>query len=75
MKAVNDAISKVETPVFFPSRIANTYIEIVKLLPHGGWSAYLLDKYAEKGCSDVCPFTGNLFSLVCSIVCMFKCDF
>ncbi|XP_037463561.1 mitochondrial outer membrane protein porin 2-like isoform X2 [Triticum dicoccoides] len=42
-----------------PVRIANTYIEIVKLLPHGGWSAYLLDKYAEKGCSDVCPFTGN----------------
>uniref|UniRef100_A0A453R259 Uncharacterized protein n=5 Tax=Aegilops tauschii subsp. strangulata TaxID=200361 RepID=A0A453R259_AEGTS len=59
VKAVNDAISKVETPVFFPSRIANTYIEIVKLLSHGGWSAYLLDKYAEKGCSDVCPFTGN----------------
>ncbi|KAF7094347.1 hypothetical protein CFC21_096667 [Triticum aestivum] len=59
VKAVNDAISKVETPVFFPSRIANTYIEIVKLLSHGGWSVYLLDKYAEKGCSDVCPFTGN----------------
>ncbi|XP_044957884.1 uncharacterized protein LOC123408922 isoform X3 [Hordeum vulgare subsp. vulgare] len=59
VKAVNDAISKVETPVFFPSRIANTYNEIVKLLPHAGWPAYLLEKYSEKGCSDVCPFTGN----------------
>ena len=74
MKAVNDAISKVETPVFFPSRIANTYIEIVKLLSHGGWSAYLLDKYAEKGCSDVCPFTGKPI-LLSFFYCMFKCDF